>query len=165
MVVGDHDGRDAVLVALPGQQFHDFAAAGPVQRGGRFIHEEEFRPRDECPCDANALPFAAGELAGAVGGTVGHANGFQQDRRVEILRSAREPVDQAELIRRSQRRDEVAGLENEANVRQPERGAFAPAQLGEILPVDADRSGIRGGQGAGDGEQGGFAGTGRADDG
>lgn len=49
VVVGDHDGCDTVVVALPDEEFHDLTAAGPVQGRGRFIHEKEFRPGDERP--------------------------------------------------------------------------------------------------------------------
>ncbi len=91
--MGNHDGCDAVVMALTCEEFHDFAAASTVQGRGRFIHEKEFRPGDKCPRDAYALAFPAGELARTVARTVGHADGFQQGHRVEGLCPAGEPVD------------------------------------------------------------------------
>src|SRR5690606_29369914 len=120
--------------------------------------------------DAHPLPLTAGELTGTMVGPVAHPDGVEQRERVEGARGAPagDPVGEAQLVGRREGRDEVAGLEDEAEPAAPELGEGAlpaTAHRAEVLTEDLHVAGGGRHQRAGHGEEGGLAGARGTDDG
>ena len=61
-VVGDEDERDAELACEFLEQVHDLRLDRHVQRGDRFVGDDQLRAEGEGAGDADALALAAGEL-------------------------------------------------------------------------------------------------------
>jgi hypothetical protein len=59
--VRDLDDRHALVVQLL-EQVHDHFALGRVQRAGRFVGEQQARPRDHGARDGDELLLSAGKL-------------------------------------------------------------------------------------------------------
>ena len=72
-VVGDDHEGGSVLVEL-GEEVEDDLLVGLVEVTGGLVGEDELGVVDEGAGHAHALLFAAGELAGQVGGAVGEAD-------------------------------------------------------------------------------------------
>src|SRR5438874_11919912 len=62
--VGDYDHRQAALQF--GQRLHDLPFCHLVKVGGRFVEDEDARPRVEGPREADALPLPAREADAAL---------------------------------------------------------------------------------------------------
>ena len=61
-VVGDEQHRQPVLDLQPLDQPQDLRLRGDVERGGRLVGDQQFRPAGERHRDHRALPHAAAEL-------------------------------------------------------------------------------------------------------
>ena len=101
-------------------------AGGGVEVAGRLVGEQHGRLGDERAGDRDALLLAAGELRRLVVAALGEADALDQrvDRRASGLRPAIASGSEDVLLR-GQRRQQVEGLEDEADV--------AAAQAGELL--------------------------------
>ena len=63
-IVGDEQDPKAERRLQLTQKLDDAGLDGNVQRRQDFIAEQHVRIHDQCPCDRNPLPLAAGELVG-----------------------------------------------------------------------------------------------------
>ena len=61
-VVADQDHRGAELGLHPAERFHDLPLYDHVERAGRLIGNDHFRPQTDRDGDAGALLHAAGQL-------------------------------------------------------------------------------------------------------
>src|ERR1051325_4569612 len=76
-IVGDHDNGFAVLVVERLQQAENFIARSTVEIARRLVAQQDGRIRNDGPCDADPLLFAARERAGVMAVTMRKANRLQ----------------------------------------------------------------------------------------
>ena len=76
MNVDDH--RNVALRRAVRNQFHDFHRRLGVERGRRFVREEEVRLLHQGTRNADALALSAGELIGALCGKGTQSDGIEQ---------------------------------------------------------------------------------------
>ncbi len=147
-----------------GQDRHDRLAVLGVERRGRLVGEDHRRIADHRARDGDALLLAARELARIVPGLAGKADAFERRPRLLLgFRGAlaahveREP----HVVRRGQRREQVIGLEHEADVLPPELRQVLGRLARDLLAADADGSFARRQHAAENGQQRGLAAAGR----
>lgn len=58
----DIDQRQTILLLQIAQQVQNLRLNGDIQRGRRFVADEDFRIAGNCDCDDDALAHAAGEF-------------------------------------------------------------------------------------------------------
>ena len=63
-VVGDEHHRHAAASLQVADQFEDLRLGGDVERGGRFVGDQQLRLQSQCHGDHHPLALAAGELEG-----------------------------------------------------------------------------------------------------
>ena len=83
-IMGHDDDGSALLVQLTEQVKHDFLVL-LIQIAGRFVRKNQFRAVDERTCDAHALLFATGKLAGQMVGTLLQTDAFQRFQRLLLV--------------------------------------------------------------------------------
>ena len=141
-VVGGEDEGGPVAPVHLAHQVDDVPAGLRVEVGGGLVGEHERRVGDQRPGHGHALPLAAGELAGAVAGVVGEPHRLEE--RVHPpspLRGGHAPLqEQRELhvLEDGEHRHQVEGLEDEADVVEPQPGERALGELRGVLAVHPD---------------------------
>ena len=105
-----------------------------VEVAGRLVGEDDGRPRGQGAGDGDALLLAAGELRRAVAGAVGEPDACRAAAaiRAPLRRAAREAQRQRDVLGGRERRQQVEGLEDEADA--------VAAQPGELGVVEARRA-------------------------
>ena len=163
--MGDEQQGHAAFGLLGEQKVGDLAACLGIEIAGRLVGDQQGGRGGERPGDRHALLFAAGKLAGIV------VQPFAEADRLQLAMSDLEGVaDIGEFERHGdvfQRRhvgDQVEGLEDDADVAAAEIGDLVLAEAMERRIVDVDLTAVELFQPGKHHQQGGFAGTGRADD-
>jgi hypothetical protein len=127
--VGDHERRLAVELDGLAQEREDLGARRGVQVARGLVGEEDRRPGDERAGDRDALLLAARQLGRAVAAALGQPDAAR--RRVEgraVGLAAGDGQRQEDVLLGRERRQQVEGLEDEADV--------LAAQLRELLVVE-----------------------------
>ena len=141
-VVGDHDDRLAELVDGGAHEGEDLAAGAGVEVARRLVGEDEVRPRGQRPGDGDALLLTTGELARAVRQAVAEADGLDDRAQPRSVRpTPGEGQRQRDVLLGVERRQEVVGLEDEADALAAEAGQLAIRQRPEVDVADEDVTG------------------------
>src|SRR6478735_6726686 len=144
-VVGDHHDRLPVLVDAATQQLEHLGTGARVEVAGRLVGEDDPRPAGERSGDRNALLLTAGELVGLVLEAIGEADGG--DHRVVPLGvglAAGDRHREGDVLLRGQRRHQVEGLEDEADLVAAQPGEGLVLEPGQVLLTDEDRARVGG---------------------
>src|SRR5690606_14237050 len=80
-VVRDHDDRLLELPIQALEQIQDLVGALAIEIAGRLVGDDDFRIRDDGPCDGDALLLTAGELPGQVVHAVLEPDDLERDLR------------------------------------------------------------------------------------
>ena len=143
-VVGDHDdGLAHVVDGLP-HEGEDLAAAAGVEVAGRLVGEDDLGPAGQRPGHGDPLLLAARQLGRAVLQPVAEADGG--DDPVEpapVGLPAGQVEREGDVLGRRQRRQQVVGLEDEADAVAPQPGERL---LGQRPEVDVAHVGPAGGR-------------------
>ncbi len=141
-VVGDQQQGRLALRAQGEQCLDDVRAGLAVEIAGRLVGEQKPGTGGEGPRNRYALLFAAGKLRGIVVQPV-----IEPDRR-EALPGPRERVAGTREFQRDRHvlecahgRDQVEGLEHDADIVEAETRERVLVQRGQVLARDRDRSG------------------------
>jgi len=164
-IMRDHDDGLRAVTAEILQDREDVAGGLGVQIASGFIGYNQTRVGDQGAGDGDALFLAAGKLLRQM------MAAFAQPNEVEgccdLLAAltgteAGEQEGQLHVLKGGENRDQVKGLENEADVLVTPIGEFGFVKLGDVDAIDNTLA--RGGaiNAGNDVEQGGFAGAGRA---
>jgi hypothetical protein len=123
-----HDGLAELTDGAPHELEH--LRAGPrIEVPRRFVREDDFRLADQSPCRRDALLLPSGKLGWPVGQPVSETHRVDDVVHPRPVRIAAGDVDgQRDVLRCAQRRNEVVGLEHEADL--------VPPQDGEALLVE-----------------------------
>lgn len=143
-VVRDHyDGLSGAGHCVA-QQPQNLRTRGGVEVARRFVGEGHLRTCDQSPRDCHALPLATGHLAGSVRQAIGDAHRLHHVVEPRLVGfAAREVERQADVLRCGEGRDEVEGLEDEADPVTAQPGEGVVAERAEFLVPDAHRTGGR----------------------
>ena len=165
-VVSDHDHQPVLRHGL--EQLHDLNAGIAVQRAGGFICQQDIGVVHQCAGNGDALHLTAGHLAGMLVQLVAQTHVFQRFSRSAPplgLGDAGDGQRQFHVGQNGLVRDQIVALEHETDgvvaVRVPVAvgvlfgGDAVDDQIAAVVPV----------QTAHDVQQGGLAGTARAEDG
>ena len=152
--------------AAPVEEVSDDLVAGRgVEVPGRLVREEEGGAVDEGAGDGDALLLAARKLARIVPQAVVEPHrGELFAGPVEGVGGARELARRGHVLDGGHGRDEVEGLEHDADVGPPEPREPVLVEGREVFPRHLDPARRRPLETADDHEQGGLAGSGRPDD-
>ena len=137
-----------------------------IEVPGRFVRQQQLRLVQQRPRNRRALLFAARKFRRPVTHAAGKPDRFQQRDRTLLRFAARQPrqiARQHDVFEHGQLRQQMVGLEDEADLPVPEPGGLAAAQLRHVDSGDADRPGIRLLQRADQIQQRGFAAAGGAE--
>jgi len=118
-IVGDHQHGALGVAGDLGQHRHDGLAVVAVERRGRLIGEDHGGTADHGPRDGDALLLAARQLARERRPLVGEPDGRQcRGGPLADLRAAlpAHVEDELHVLQRRQGREQVVGLEHEADV-------------------------------------------------
>src|SRR5258706_2882116 len=158
-VVGDDDHGDAVAVEGV-EQVEDGPGAGGVKVAGWLVAEQQGGPPGPGARDGDALFFPARQLSGLCPGPVQYPDAVQGVQRQGDPRRSGDPlVGQAEgdIVRGGAVRDQVEGLEDEADVVRPQRRHLPVGNVPGVGPGEGDRPGGRPVQQSHQVQQGGLA--------
>ena len=164
-VVGDDDHGGTVVPRGGHENAHDLAAGGLVERAGRLVGEDHGRFDGECTGDGDALHLSAAHLPRPVRGERAQSHAFQpQDRRVGggAVGHAVKHHRQGDVFDRRQFGQQLAGLEDEAEVVAAQFGALGVAHAAQVGTTEDDGAGGRLNDAGERVQQSGFAGAGRA---
>ena len=166
-IVGDDDDAAGGLAREGGDELHDLLAAVTVEGAGGFVADEEGRAVHEGAGDGDALLLAAGEFAWALALAALQANrgehgagaglGFAEGLALDEERNG-------DIFPDAERGHEVELLENEAHVAAPEAGEGGLAEGTETVAEDVDFARIGRERAGENGEEGGLAAAGGADE-
>src|SRR5829696_3792393 len=143
-VVGDHHHGLSELVDRLAQQLEHLAARLRVEVAGGLVRKHDGGLRRERARDRDALLLAAGELRGPVGQAVAQAD--RVDQPVEPLALRLAPGDrqrQDDVLLRSENRDQVEELEDEAELVATQPRERSVVQPGDLHSVDRDAARCR----------------------
>ena len=164
-VVGDQQqGRAKAGVVL--EQAIDYDAAnGAVEISGGLIGQQQLGPGYKGPGDRNPLLLTTRELAGLMRDAVREADCPERflGRGKGIGPTAQLEGDR-DVLQRRHCRDQMKGLEYDADPRAAEPGKRVFIERAEVDPVNQHSSGTQTFQPAKHHQQGGFPGARRADD-
>ena len=166
-VVGDDDRGDAALAVAVDEPHHGLAVRG-VERAGRLVGEQQRPLPHHRAGDRDPLPLAAGHLVGEVPGPVAEAELVQGLERGQVRLAHGGAVElerQRHVLRRGEPGQQVEVLEDVADRAAAQLGLGAAGHPQRVLAVDEDGARGRLLQRAGDRQQRGLAGPGRAHDG
>jgi len=144
-IVGDHDDGDAQLLTQLRQQPQDLHLHRNVQRGGRFVGDQNLRLARQRHGDHRPLAHAAGKLVRVIAGPscrVGDADLLQQRDRFITCRAMATAEMQAaafgDLLANGHHRIEVTGgvLKNHPQLPSTNVGHLRVVQLHHILAVE-----------------------------
>src|SRR5699024_6585276 len=120
------------------QEVQHLRARGGVQVAGRLVREDDLRLADERAGAGDALLLAPGELRRVVLETVAQPDGVDDVVEPALLRlPAGDGERQQDVLPGGQRRDEVEGLEDEADPGPSQSGQLFLLQPGDVDAADA----------------------------
>ena len=165
-VVRDHHGGEAELVMQAAVILAQRVAGERVERAERLVHQHDLRARGDGARDADALPFAAGELRRQTVAMLGAIETHQLDQLVDARGDARVvPAEQLrrdrDVLRHRHVREQADALEHVADP-PPQHDGIGGAH---VLAFDAHGAAVGLGQPVDQAQQRGLAGAGRPDDG
>src|SRR5438105_8240279 len=133
LVRDHHDGLAEVVEALKDRK--DLRARSRVQVSRRLVREDHRRVVQERARDRDALLLTAGELARAVVDPVAEADLLERSERALPPLFAVAAVDERQLdvLDRVQSREQVVGLEHEADVLVADPGQLIVGELSDVL--------------------------------
>lgn len=138
-IVGDHHDGDALLVQAV-DQVEDRLRGTGVEVAGGLVAQQQVRGVDQRAGDGDALAFPAGEGAGERVEPVAQAHPAQ-DRRGRSPAVPAGPRDvqlgEGDVLHGRAVRDEVEGLEHEADPAAAQGGAPGLVQLPYVRPAEA----------------------------
>lgn len=169
LVVGDDYESGAHRVAELEKEILQLVAVVAVEASGRLVGEDDFRIVHQGASHGRALAFAAGELGGAVGETLGEAE-FRQEGAGALHSLAPGATGDkrrhCHILLYRELGEEAVGLEDEADVGVAEAREGAVAQRFHVLTVVEDASALLGLEESAENlEEGGLPGAGGADNG
>ena len=135
--MGDDDHGGTVVPRGGHENAHDLAAGGLVERAGRLVGEDHGRFDGEGAGDGDALHLSAAHLPRPVRGERAQSHAFQpQDRRVGggAVGHAVKHHRQGDVFDRRQFGQQLAGLEDEAEVVAAQFGALGVAHAAQVAP-------------------------------
>src|SRR3954470_15266490 len=144
-VVGDHDDGLPGLPDAGAQQAQHLSAGRGVQVAGRLVGEDDVGAGEERPGDGDALLLPAGELVRAVPQPVAEAQ--PADDGVHPVPVGPLPGQlhrQQDVVLRVEHRQQVEGLEDEADPLAAQRGQLLVAQGGQLGVAQPDLPGAGG---------------------
>jgi hypothetical protein len=165
-VVGDHHDGLAVLVDRAAHEAEQLGARGRVEVAGGLVGEHDRRLGGQRPGRGHPLLLAAGQLGRLVAEALAQPDSV--DHPVDpgpVRLAAGDGQGQLEVLGRGEGREQVEGLEHEADLVPAEQGELLLGQLAELDVADEDLPGgdpVQPGQAV---HQGRLAGAGRAHDG
>ena len=128
LVMGHGDDAGVLLGGELAQQVHDDARALAVQRGGRFVGEDDARAVGQRPGDGHALRLAARQQRRHGAGAVADLQIVQQFLRAGLRLCpalARQMQHQRDVVGGIEERQQVVGLEDEADLVEPQAAQVA----------------------------------------
>ena len=135
-VVGHHDDGLAQLPDRPAHEVEDLGPGAAVEVAGGLVGEDDLRPPGQGPGHRHPLLLAAGQLARPVlraGRARPMVSITWSSHAWSGLRPARS-IGQGDVLQGGERRHQVVGLEDEADL--------VPAQEGEVLVVEGGEVGV-----------------------
>lgn len=165
-VVGhQHQGGAAFLVQLE-EQVADALAGMAVEVAGGFIGEQHIRLGGKRSGNRYTLLLATGELARRVGQALTEADALEQfGRTLTRVFATVEFQRQHDVFQRIEAVEQLKRLEDEANVLGANTCALVFIEIAQALPGEDDFAAARQVEAGEQAEEGGFAGTGRTNDG
>jgi hypothetical protein len=163
--VGNHDRRQP-LITEPAQNSVDFFAVFRVQVPRWFIRQQYCRIIDQPTGDGGALHLAAAQLRRGMIEAMFEANHFRQLFDLfTIRRFFTKEQRQGDIVKNTQSGDQIKLLENKTDFLPADFYQLRFGHAGGIDPIKKNITFRRLIKAAKDVQQGGLAGTGRADDG
>ena len=142
-LVGDQHHRRAGVPGGLGEQPHHPFAVERVERAGRFVGEDHPRAGDQRAGHRDALPLAAGDLAGALAGDVGRPPAVPATRAARCSAVLRRVTRASRSGRAMFSRQVSSGTswpnwKTNPNVAAPQRAALGVAHRRQVLAVEDD---------------------------
>ena len=142
-VVGDQDQRGVAFGVSGEQEVDDFAAGGLVEIAGGLVGDEDRRIGRQCPRQRDPLLFAAGKLRGIVVAPFGKADGGEFSLGADVgIRNAGQFKRYRDVLQGGHRRDEMKGLENDADMAAAEARQRVFTEPAEGLPGHDNVAGV-----------------------
>ena len=164
-IVGDERERRAASRRKIEHEVHDRAAGRLVEIAGRLVGDQQRRPRGKRAGQRHALLLAAGKLRRIMVEAVAEAHLLEFGARaIEGVAGAGELERRGDVLERGHGRDQVEGLEDDADARAAKPGERVLAQAAELDAVDLDLAFVGPLEAGHDHEQRRLAGAGGADD-
>ena len=157
----DHDHRlPHVVEALKDRE--DLRARARIEVSGGLVREDERRVVQEGPRDRHALLLPSGELARAVVDAIAETDLLERAERALSSRVAISSVDERQLdvLDRVETREQIEGLEDEAEMLVAKTGELVVGELADVLAGQEIRATVRDVEAAKDVHQGRLAGAG-----
>ena len=120
--MGDEHDRLVEALGKAADHVHDLFRRPCVEVAGRLVGKHHLGVRDECARDAHALLLSAGHLVGKVIHAVFESHAAEHFLRLQqshVRVDALEHQRHGHIFRRRQLRQQVVGLEDEADVLLP----------------------------------------------
>src|SRR5581483_9928565 len=168
-IVRDHHHGQPQLLLQVQHQLVELRRADGIQPGGRLIEEQQPRVERQRPRQGGPLDHASRELGRiflrGVGGKPHQANFEHRELVTGRGRELRQVLDHGKLdvLQHRERRIQRSLLKGDA-VTRLDRAQRLAGELSDVMPLDADGSGLRPLQAEDAPEQHGLAGAGAADD-
>lgn len=135
VVRDDHNGA-RVVMGEPLQEFDDGTAAGGIERGGRFVGEENGRIGGEGASNGDALFLPAAEIGGEGVHAISETHFGQKFFGAFTGGSATDAPDiqrQRDILRRSERRKKIESLKDKADGVAPQAWKSVFRKGGDIF--------------------------------
>ncbi len=165
--MGDEDEGRAFFAVEGEEEVEDDGAGGGVEVSGGLVGEEDRGAEGEGAGQGHALLLAAGELDGVVVEAAPEADAVEElagaGATAEI--AAGEFHGKEDVLFGGEGREELVGLEDEADFAAAEEGHLVLGEVGDVFAVEDDLAGGGGVEAGEESEEGAFAATGRAHDG
>ena len=142
----------SVVCELPvqlGEQGDHVGAVRGVEVTGRLVGEQDLRPVRERARHRDTLLLAPGELGGVVVAAIREPDALEQLERPAARLLAAQLERHLDVLPRRERRDQVEGLEHEADLLGAHAGALVLRERREVLAVQhhaASRRPVEAGQ-------------------
>ena len=163
-VMRHQDQRGVALFMAGEQQFDDLLAGALVEISGGLVGDENRGIGRQRARQRHALLLAAGKLRGIMRKPVGQSDLRQLALRAFIgIGRAREFQRHGDILDRRHGRDQMEGLEHDADMAAAKPRQAVLVELAEIGTGDLDRTGVRPLKPCHHHQQGRFARAGRAD--
>jgi hypothetical protein len=162
VVVGDDDEAIAEIAMEPQKQIDDLVAGVNVEISGGFIGEDQGGTVAQGARDGDALLLAAGELGGTVIEAGTKADLVEELGAADGISLSGEAGREFDVLERGEFREEVIGLEDEADGEITPGGEAAAGPIVNRFAIPLDGAGVGLFKAAQNLEEGAFAGTGGA---